>query len=317
MFHVEQMQNTVVKCPVCGTNTFVNHLELDDYFFTKERFRLIKCESCGLIKTVPEPTKSEIGRYYKSEDYISHTTSIKSLKHIIYNLIRNSNLISKKRLLKQYSNGNRLLDIGCATGVFLNYCRKHGYQVQGIEPDLKARQYATDVFGITVLNLGETYKIENESFDIVTMWHVLEHVDDLNERMGLVYNALVDDGTAIIALPNPLSLDATYYGKYWAAYDVPRHLFHFTKQTFTQLANKHHFKIVNIVPMIFDAYYISLLSEKYKTGKESYFKALLHGSRSNLAAVKNNNNYSSLIYILKKEIYLEDCPQLPSYIIEI
>lgn len=301
MFHVEQVRNSTIICPVCGNQDFIKHLELRDYFLTQEDFELIRCSSCGLIKTIPEPSEDNIGNYYKSAEYLSHATTSHTLKTFIYNLIRNKNLNSKKNLLNKYAKGKDLLDIGCATGVFLDYCKKHGYSVQGMEPNQQAREYAVNHYKLRVYDISETAKIPDHSIDIITLWHVLEHVSDLNDRMTFIYNSLRENGTAIIALPNPSSFDATYYGKFWAAYDVPRHLYHFSKETFINLADKHRFEVIDIVPMPFDAYYISLLSEKYKNGKESYLKAFFLGARSNIAANKNSKNHSSLIYILKKK----------------
>jgi predicted SAM-dependent methyltransferase len=120
--------------------------------------------------------------------------------------------------------------------------------------------------------------------------------------MEQVKYVLKDEGIAFIALPNHKSWDTQYYKKQWAAWDVPRHLYHFSMDTFSNLAKKHGFKIVEILPMKFDAFYVSLLSEKYRTNKMNYIKALFQGMKSNRWAKKNNNNYSSLIYVLRKDL---------------
>lgn len=301
MFHVEQSQLSENKtCPSCGHQNYVTYLELTDYFLTKEDFSILKCSNCGLLITYPQPIENEIGKYYKSTEYISHNTGNRGVGYYIYDLIRRKTLASKLHLLKKYSKGNLLLDIGCATGVFLNHCRKHGFQVEGIEPDNKARQYALEHYHLPVKDVNSLNEYNKKSFDVITMWHVLEHVADLNERMSVVRDIMKDTGTLFVALPNPASYDAKYFGKYWAAYDVPRHLFHFTKDSFTALSEKYGFKIIKVLPMIYDSYYISLLSEKYKNGNSSYLKALLLGMKSNSYARKHDTNYSSLIYILKK-----------------
>ncbi len=301
MFHVEQSTATSTEnCPVCGNSEFVTYLTLDDYFLTHETFTIIKCKNCGLLSTSPHPSPDEIGKYYDSPDYISHSTNKKSIKDRLYNIIRNRTLISKKVLLDKYAKGNRLLDIGCAIGVFLDYCQRNGYSTMGVEPDEKCRMFAEKNFHLQVKDIDALKQFPSKSFDIITMWHVLEHVDDLNERMSLIKKILADDGVLIIALPNPLSFDAKYYGKYWAAYDVPRHLYHFSKDAFEKLCNRFSFKIINIIPMVYDSFYISMLSEKYKNGTTSLVKAFFIGLKSNLKA-RSCKNHSSLIYIIRNK----------------
>ncbi len=295
-----QLSDTLLQCPSCSGNNFVTHLELDDYFLSQEHFTISKCTKCGLLITVPQPSETDLGKYYKSSEYISHATKNTGIEFWLYDQVRKITLSSKLKLIKKYSIGKRLLDIGCATGVFLDYCGKRGFIVQGIEPNQNARHYANKQFGLTVNDVSHLTELPYKSFDVITMWHVLEHVSDLNERLVHLNNLLADEGTAFIALPNPLSYDALHYKNHWAAYDVPRHLYHFTQQSFSTLIAKHNLKIIEIVPMVFDAYYISLQSEKYRNGSKSFLKALYQGFRSNQYAKANGKNYSSLIYILKK-----------------
>lgn len=299
MFHVEQTEKTIDICPSCGSSHFVTHLLLSDYFLSQEKFSLKKCVSCGLISTHPQPKPEEISRYYSSDKYISHSVEKKGLLDYLYNTIRNQTLSSKVKLINKYSQGSNLLDIGCATGIFINYCSKKGFQVTGVEPNETARAFAVEKLKLNVHNLDYLDKVQNQSFDIITMWHVLEHVHDLNGRLNNIYNILKDNGTAFIALPNHASYDASYYKQYWAAYDVPRHLYHFDCEAFKQLCIMHNFKIVAKIPMLFDSFYVSLLSEKYKKGKFSYLSAFSIGMISNFKALKTKD-YSSIIYILKK-----------------
>jgi 2-polyprenyl-3-methyl-5-hydroxy-6-metoxy-1,4-benzoquinol methylase len=203
-------------------------------------------------------------------------------------------------LVNKFAQGNKLLDIGCATGVFLDACKNQGYQVEGIEPNEKARQFANEHYNLKVQDISSLTQYDEGSFDVITMWHVLEHVDDINERMQVINKLMKDDAVTLIALPNPLSHDAIYYKEHWAAYDVPRHLYHFTQDSFKKLANKHAFEVVKVLPMYFDSFYISLLSEKYKSGHTSFIKAAYRGIASNLSALGNGHNYSSLIYVIKK-----------------
>jgi 2-polyprenyl-3-methyl-5-hydroxy-6-metoxy-1,4-benzoquinol methylase len=191
------------------------------------------------------------------------------------------------------------MDIGCGTGEFLNSCQKNNYQTTGIEPNEKARKFAIEKFGLTVFDESKLNIFSPSTFDVVTMWHVLEHVHKLKERMEQINRLLKPDGTLIIAVPNSDSFDAGKYYDFWAAYDLPRHLYHFTQESIKKLAKRNNFSVKTIIPLKFDAFYISLLSEKYFTGKQNYIRSFINGIRSNNYGRKNEDNYSSLIYICK------------------
>jgi 2-polyprenyl-3-methyl-5-hydroxy-6-metoxy-1,4-benzoquinol methylase len=288
------------SCPVCGNKNFSPFLQSSDFFLTKEEFKIVRCINCGLKFVNPRPDESEIGRYYKSSDYVSHGGKMNFLT-FLYKTIRNSAIRKKYKIVKQHARGKNILDIGCGTGEFLDFCNKKGFEVKGIEPAEKPRSFAQIRYKLEVKEESYLEDIVNPEFDIITMWHVLEHVHLLNERMNKIMEILKSDGTIIIAVPNCDSWDARYYGKFWAAYDLPRHLYHFSGDTMKILAQAHALKIEKIIPMKLDAFYISLLSEKYAKGNKNYFRAIINGIRSNNFAMKNDKNYSSLIFILKKE----------------
>jgi 2-polyprenyl-3-methyl-5-hydroxy-6-metoxy-1,4-benzoquinol methylase len=212
-------------------------------------------------------------------------------------------LKKKGNLVSKFSTGNRLLDIGSGTGYFLKAAKERGYSVSGIEKDSKARNFAIDNFGLDVKGEDFLWNINSNSFDVVTLWHVLEHMQNLNEVVDKLFKILSKDGTLILALPNHNSYDAGIYKEYWAAYDVPRHLWHFTPATVEKLLNKHQFKIIKQKTMPLDAFYISLLSEKYRgSGKlYQYFKAIIVGIIGFLLSLSNVNQSSSVIYIAKKK----------------
>ena len=302
MFHVEQSKNITQKaCLVCDNKDIRFLMEVKDHFLSGETFSLHKCNSCGLISTYPVPDENNIAIYYKSEKYISHSAKPASFFEFIYPQVRNITLKKKAKITSAYAHGNKLLDIGCATGEYLHTCKKQGFDVLGVEPNQKARDIARANYGLNIDDLGTLNSLAPESFDVITMWHVLEHVHDINERMEQINQLLKSNGTAIIALPNPESYDARHYKDFWAAYDVPRHIFHFSQSAFNALAKKHGFSVHKILPMKFDAFYVSLLSEKYKRGRTSFLRAMTVGLKSNFKAKRNQNNYSSLIYILRKK----------------
>ena len=289
------------KCLVCEKEEFKNYLNCTDWFLTNEKFDIIECKNCGFIFTNPRPEINIIEKYYESEDYISHTNQKKSVLNSVYEIVRKQKIKNKYKLISKISSGKRILDIGCATGELLNKFKKSNWSVHGIEPNEKARNFAIENYGLNVNGEEELNNLKEKGFDVIMMWHVLEHVPLLNERIKELKRLLKSDGVIIIAIPNPESWDAKFYKEYWAAYDVPRHLYHFTQNAIKKLFEKHNFSIQKIIPMKFDSFYICLLSEKYLSGTINYLKAIKNGIKSNSYAKRNQNNYSSLIYIIKNQ----------------
>jgi SAM-dependent methyltransferase len=287
------------NCPVCGNQNFKDFLSGKDHFLTGEEFTIVQCCNCDFRFTNPRPDEKEIPLYYDSEEYISHDTKKTSILQTIYMSVRKFTIRNKYRIVKKYSNSYSLLDIGCGTGDFLNYCRKMKFETTGIEPNIKARKFAAENLFLNVYDESHLDTFLPGSFSVITMWHVLEHVHQLNERLLEIYKLLKPDGTLIIAVPDSDSWDAKKYKSCWAAYDLPRHLYHFTPDSMKNLTIKNGFQIEKIIPMLFDAFYISLLSEKYRSGQQNFLKAFYDGIRSNFYGRKNQNNYSSLIYICK------------------
>jgi 2-polyprenyl-3-methyl-5-hydroxy-6-metoxy-1,4-benzoquinol methylase len=288
--------NYLSHCPVCEHTEFNNHLSLNDWMITKEAFTIVSCSNCGFHFTNPIPKEDVIGSYYKSEDYVSHSSTNKGLVNRIYTVVRNYTLAKKVSLVRSFTSGNSVLDIGAGTGHFLATCKQSGFSVQGLEPDLDAKNFAKSNFNIDLESLDVLSTIPSSSKDCITMWHVLEHVYHLKRDLNDIVRVLNDTGVLFVAVPNMGSYDAKKYREYWAAYDVPRHLYHFEEATITNLLSQFDMKCVSVLPMKFDSYYVSMLSEKYKGG--SIVKAFLTGFVSNLKASKFG--YSSQIYVFKK-----------------
>jgi len=286
-------------CPVCDNETFTVFLECPDHFLSKEIFAISKCNNCGFLFTNPRPKARKLSSYYKSDDYISHSNSRKGFQNLLYQWVRNYTIAGKLKLINTYKQQGSILDIGCATGEFLNYCKTKKWNALGIEPDESARQKGIEKYSLVIEDESHLTTISKDSFDVITMWHVLEHVPLLNERIDQLHKLLRADGYLFIAVPNANSQDAKFYNSFWAAYDVPRHLYHFTKDTIALLFSKHSFDLAKIVPMKFDAYYVSMLSEKHIHLKNSFFNGFLSGFKSNRSA-RQNGEYSSMIYVFKK-----------------
>lgn len=290
----------LIHCPLCHSSEFTNVLVAKDYTTTQENFQIQKCVNCQFVFTNPRPPANAIGKYYLSDNYISHMDGSQKLLDKIYLAARKFTLRWKEQLITKQQHIGELLDVGCGTGEFINHMKTTGWQVAGMEPTETAREKATQKIQQKIYkNLAGV----NQQFNVITLWHVLEHVHELNETIEKIKLLLNDTGTIFIAVPNHESPDATFYHQHWAAYDVPRHLWHFSKTTMQHLMNKHGLKIQKIIPMKLDAYYVSLLSEKYKSPSQSgtvtMLKATLQGIRSNLKA-KRDSNQSSLIYIIQK-----------------
>ncbi len=288
------------NCPLCESGHFHNHIICQDHTVSEENFAIVQCDNCSFLFTNPRPSGQTIASYYESDDYISHQNKSNNLVNFVYRIARSYTLKSKLKLINSFKTPTRnILDIGCGTGHFLNTCKHNRWNVLGVEPNDTARTIASknniDVF-------EKISDLPEKQFDIITMWHVLEHIPDINNLLSAVHKRLTKNGRLIVAVPNVASLDAQLYKDKWAAYDVPRHLYHFTQKTMAKMMSKHKFKVLETVPMKLDAFYVSLLSEKYrKPGIAGYLKAIINGCKSNIYATKNNQNYSSLIYIIRKK----------------
>jgi predicted SAM-dependent methyltransferase len=275
------------------------YLKVKDHSVSGEEFQLIENENYGFLETIPQPNQEQLPEYYKTEDYISHTDSKRNLFEKVYHLVRDISLKRKLRLINSFSsNEKQLLDIGCGTGDFLQISQKNNWIVSGIEPNEQAREIANSKTDQSVFNTEQLSKFEPYSFDVITLWHVLEHLPNLENQIAVLKKLLKANGTLIIAVPNYKSFDATYYKNFWAAFDVPRHLWHFSQPSIFNLFLKQHMEVVKTLPMTFDSYYVSMLSEKYKKGSLNVFNAFRIGWLSNVKA-KRSGEYSSLIYIIK------------------
>lgn len=295
------MYEKLTECPVCGGQNLTNHKVVQDYSVSKESFVISLCKGCQFQFTNPRPTPSEIGKYYESEDYISHTNKGNSPVNVVYKLARQFALKSKCKLINSISSNKKgnLLDYGCGTGYFLKTMKKDGWKIAGIEPNEQARDLAEALINEKVKVNLEQLDMKNKKFSVITLWHVLEHIHDLNTTIAALKSLLKEKGRLVIAVPNISSHDNSIYQELWAAYDVPRHLYHFNQDSMRTLMLKHGLKVKNVYPMRLDSYYISLLSERYKTGKSNYVKSIINGYKSNSYAQKSNN-YSSLIYEIRK-----------------
>lgn len=298
------MRERLTKCPLCKSGLFLNHTEIKDYAVSQEKFLLCHCSSCKLIFTNPRPEEIDIGRYYDFKGYISHQDKSNNLTNFLYKWVRKITLKTKISWIEERGKSKgRLLDYGCGTGYFLKEAQDSGWEITGVEPNQNARKLAKN-FGLSIFKKIDDIE-DKIKFDAITLFHVLEHVHELRKTSKKLIKRLKKNGFLYIAVPNYDSYDSHHYKTKWASLDVPRHLYHFTQESIQHFAKEMNLEIIDQKPMVFDSYYVSLLSENYSNTKASKLKNLVKafsiGWKSNRWAKENNGKYSSILFILKKK----------------
>ena len=290
------------SCPSCFSDKLQLALKAVDHTVSHETFEIWQCQQCGLRFTQNVPDAEAIGHYYRSDNYISHTNTNKGLVNRLYHMVRKQTLSDKYRLISSAtrSKQGKLLDIGAGTGAFVAHMQENGWEVTGLEPDEVAREKARTDHRVQLLEMDHLSSFASESFDAITLWHVLEHVHDLHPYLDRLKTLIKRDGRIFIAVPNYTSYDAVVYQGAWAAYDVPRHLYHFSPDSMEDLLDKHGMQLQFSQPMWYDSLYISMLSEKYRNGHGDTLKAVWNGVVSNLKAFVDKSRCSSLIYVISK-----------------
>ena len=289
-------------CPICASNAIAYSFAATDHTVSKKTFEVWKCVNCTGLFTQDVPGQEEIGAYYQSNDYISHSDAEGGIINNLYHRVRSFTLGQKKSLLENETGiaAGSVLDVGCGTGAFLHKMRSGGWQAIGLEPDAGAREKARQLYQMQVFPSEELFALPPDSIDAITLWHVLEHVHELHRYVAQIKNLLKPYGRLFIAVPNHTSADAGKYQAGWAAFDVPRHLYHFSPYSMNILLNQHGLQIKKIKPMWFDSFYVSMLSEQNAGEGGNLFNAVLTGLKSNFQAVSNKEKASSLIYIIGK-----------------
>ncbi len=299
--YTHQEARTGFTCPLCEYNDFKNVFTCTDYFVSGEDFDIVSCNNCNLRVTQHFLKESELDKYYHSENYISHSNTHRGITNRIYHVARKQMLKKKRKWVGKEVSGTdkKLLDVGCGTGYFAVLMQEKGWNVLCVEKNENAGKFARENFGLEVMQSLKNID-ENSRFDAITLWHVLEHLSDLNNAMQTFSRLLTRQGTLFIAVPNHKSADASKYHNHWAAYDVPRHLWHFAPAQMLRLAEKHGFRVTAIKPLHLDGFYISILSEKYKGSSVCFIKGFLSGLNTWLKTLANIEKSSSLLYVLEK-----------------
>lgn len=289
------------QCPLCYSENLQRYIQTRDYFLTAEKFAVMDCKECGHLFTSPQPPVENISKYYQSDSYLSHSEKPASLIAKLYDWVRWINLRTKFNQVSRNAHNGPALDYGCGRGDFVKFAQRKGWDAFGIEQDADARSFAKQQTNGNVFAPEEENHSLPEKFSVITMFHVLEHLYDLPASMQKFSNWLDQDGILAIALPNPLSFDAKYYGEHWAAWDVPRHLHHFRKATIINVSKQYGLTLTKIYPMYWDAFFVAMLSEQYKNSRFGKLRAFAIGLASNISAIKTGQ-YSSLLYIFRKSV---------------
>lgn len=290
------------NCPVCNSGHIVAKLTAKDHTVSQELFAIWHCNDCSFRFTQDVPSQDAIGPYYVSDNYVSHSDTKKGLVNKLYHAVRKRTLNGKRRLLTRETGmaKGELLDIGCGTGAFLHTMAAAGWNITGLEPDATARKNAIDLYNIHPQEPGKLFELPAATYNAITMWHVLEHVHELHAYIKQLSALLAPGGKIFIAVPNYTSADAAIYKENWAAWDVPRHLYHFSPQSMEQLLAAHQLKLISCKPMWYDSFYVSMLSEQYRNGKGNIIKASWNGFVSNIKALADTRKCSSVIYVIGK-----------------
>lgn len=295
---------TYTHCPACGSAAIYAALSAKDHTVSGETFEIWHCDDCTLRFTQHVPALASIGPYYQSAAYVSHSDTQKGLINRLYHMVRTRTLQSKKSLIQKVTGKQtgKILDVGAGTGAFVNTMKQAGWEVTGLEPEASARQTAAQKYGISLQTPDHLFQFNSDVlFDAITMWHVLEHVHDLHGYLEQYHTLLQPGGKLVIAVPNYTSYDAARYQSFWAAYDVPRHLYHFSPKSMEMLGHAKGFQLTETQPMWFDSFYVAMLSEQYKTESGNIPGALWNGAMSNLKTLFDKKKCSSVIYIFSKK----------------
>jgi SAM-dependent methyltransferase len=290
-------------CPSCGSASIFAALSAKDYTVSGERFEIWHCDDCSCRFTQNVPVLAQIGAYYQSANYVSHSDTAKGFINRLYHIVRNYTLGSKRKLIQNITGKETgaLLDVGAGTGAFSNTMQQAGWKLTALEPDDTARKNAAAKYGLLLQPADNLFQLDAAQFDAITMWHVLEHVHNLHGYLEQYYKLLKPGGRLVIAVPNYTSFDAKSYGEFWAAYDVPRHLYHFSPKSMEMLGKSKGFMLIDTQPMWFDSFYVSMLSEQYRNGSGNIIGAVWNGVISNLVTLRNKKRGSSVIYVFAKK----------------
>ncbi len=289
-------------CPLCGASGQIPYAGCTDYTVSKEHYTLMRCPSCGMVYTLDPPSQDKMAQYDKLGLKLKLGDSPSGLIGKLYYRVRSYMLGRKAHIVESqsYRTAGTLLNYGAKTGFFSHRMERRGWKVISVEKYHEERQFSLEMFHHRMIDLNEMDKLRPGTFDVITLWHVFEHNPHPDKLLDRFYDLLRPGGILVMACPNICSTDAMHYGPYWAAYDVPRHLWHFSPTSLCNLVHKHGFTLMHHESMPFDSFYISILSEKQMRHKLAFIRGFLYGLHSWLVSLSKRGKSSSLVYVFRK-----------------
>jgi len=284
-----------VDCIICNSTINSPYIEVLDRFSCKS-FQIVKCE-CGFKFLSPRPKFSGITYYYENDDYDPHRLENKSIFHTVYGWVQKIALRWKFKHISKFIRSGNLLDIGGGGGRFCSYFKSKGWRVSLQDNSSKARFLAQEADIETYTLLSE---IQSQQFDLITMWHSLEHIHAIDALFQNVNRLTSDDGFLVVAVPNINAPERKFLGKDWAPWDAPRHLYHFNYAQLSKLLRKYGWKIEFSMPMIQDTPYNILLSLNIKSPLELIWGGFVLLYSLIKITIGGVNSSSSLMVICKK-----------------
>ena len=289
-------------CPLCGASGQIPYANCTDFTVSKESYTLLRCPECGVVYTLDPPSEDEMTRYDKLNLKLKLGDKPKGLTQKLYYRVRAYMLGWKARMVEKlaYRTRGSLLNYGAKTGFFSHKMERRGWKVTSVERYHEERLFSLEMFHHRMIDVPEMDSLHAGTFDVITMWHVFEHTHHPNELLSRFYELLRPGGILVMACPNIRSTDAMHYGPYWAAYDVPRHLWHFDPNSINILAHRHGFTLMHHEKMPFDSFYISVLSEKHMRHKLAFIRGILYGLHSWRISLTRRSRSSSIVYVFRK-----------------
>ena len=289
-------------CPLCGASEQIPYANCTDFTVSKESFTLMRCQSCGVVYTLDPPSEEQMCRYDKLNLKLKLGDSPTGLTSRLYYHVRSRMLRKKARIVESqaYRTSGSLLNYGAKTGFFSHKMERRGWKVTSVEKYHEERLFSLEMFHHRMIDVPDMALLQAGTFDVITMWHVFEHSHHPNELLDRFYELLRPGGILVMACPNIRSTDAMHYGPYWAAYDVPRHLWHFNPNSITGLAYRHGFTLMHHEKMPYDRFYISILSERHLRHRMAFLRGMLQGLRSWRISITKRGRSSSLVYVFRK-----------------
>ena len=297
-------QHTAIECPLCGGNDTSHFTDCTDHAVSNETYSLQRCGSCGLIFTIAPPDSQDKQTYSKLDQELNRADNPRKRLDRLYYYARILNIRRKIRLIERLTrvSSGKLLNYGAKSGYFSSRMTDRGWKVTSLEEYHEQRIFSLEMFHHRMMDIDEIDSLPPGSFDAVTLWHTLEHQEDPHTLIEKLIRLLKPNGLLFAAVPNTDSLDAAWYGSQWAAWDVPRHLLHFNTTSMIRFGLAHNLVLMHHERMPFEAFYIPMLSEKFKGNRHPIITGAVRGLKFWHKTNTDREKSSSIVYVFRKNM---------------